>query len=180
MADIERCLAPCIDNVTNEYNAELDKAYDFLAGKNQHAVDRLLKKMKDCSEAKKYEEAAFIRDTVNIILNQLNKSSILAEPVNKANVIIKIRSSGLIDFILMLEGKVYIRDYPVIDEYNFETAVNDYFAGTIKNGDCLTSKDLERMKISLSWMVKNRTMLDIYYLKNYSSESELWKVISSG
>lgn len=179
LADIERCLAPCIDKVTDEYNSELQKSYDFLAGKNQHAVDRLLNKMKECSEAKKYEEAAFIRDTVNLILNQLNKSSILAEPVNKANVLIKIRSHEAIDFVLMLEGKVYIKDYPVNDNYDFDTAVYDYFSGTVKNGDGLTAKDLERMKISLSWMVKNRTNIDLHYLKDYSSETNLWETVSA-
>jgi len=179
LADIERCLAPCIDSVNDDYKSELQKAYDFLAGKNQHAVDRLLAKMKECSESKKYEEAAFIRDTVNLILNQLNKSSILAEPVNKANVLIKIRSGHSIDFVLMLEGKVYIKDYPVDDNYNFDTAVYDYFSGTIKNGDSLTEKDLERMKIALSWMVKNRTNIDLHYLKEYSSETKLWEIVST-
>ncbi len=179
LADIERCLAPCVDNVPAEYNDELIKAYDFLAGKNQHAVDRLLKKMKDFSEARKYEEAAYLRDTVNMILNQLNKSSILAEPVNKANVLIKIKTRELIDYILMVEGKVFIKDYPVDNEYDFDAAIEDYFGGTIKNGDNLTMQDLERMKISLSWMVKNRTIIELYYLKDYSSESDLWKNISS-
>ena len=78
----------------------------------------------------------------------------------------------------MLEGKVYIKDYPADDDYDFNTAVVDYFSGTVKNGEILTSKDLERMKISLSWLVKNRTMIDLYYLKDYSSESDLWESIA--
>jgi excinuclease UvrABC nuclease subunit len=179
LADIERCLAPCIFDVPEKYSEELNKAYEFLSGKNQHAIDRLLKKMKDFSEAKKYEEAAFLRDTVNMILNQLNKSSILAEPVNKANVLIKIKTRELIDYLLMIEGKVYIKNYPVDNEYNFKEAIEDYFSGTVKNEDHLTMQDLERMKISLSWMVKNRTMIELHYLKDYSSQTELWSNMSS-
>ncbi|MCB0749653.1 MAG: GIY-YIG nuclease family protein, partial [Ignavibacteriae bacterium] len=101
LLDIKRCLAPCIDEVNvKEYDDELQNVYEFLSGKNQNAVNRLLAKMKNLSERQKYEEAAEIRDTVNMLLNQLSRSSILAEPINKVNALIEIRDSEFTDYIL--------------------------------------------------------------------------------
>ena len=59
--------------------------------------------MKELSAKQKYEEAGQIRDVVNSILNQLNKSSILAEPINKANVLIEILGSRKNDYLMFCE-----------------------------------------------------------------------------
>ena len=45
------------------------------------------------------------------MLNQLNRSSILAEPINQANALIEIKDSLETDYVLFLEGKVFIKDY---------------------------------------------------------------------
>lgn len=175
LADIERCLAPCVDlSVLNSYKLELEKVYDYLSGKNQFAVDRLLRRMKQLSEQKKYEEAAIVRDTVDSLLNQLNKSSILAEPINKAKVLFEIHDSGETDFILLLEGKVYIKDYFVDTSYNFEDIIQGYFNHDINLIAGMQEKDLEKMKISLSWLVKNRAKVEIHYLKNFNTAGELF------
>lgn len=174
LADIERCLAPCIDDkIKNDYENELGKVYEFLSGYNQHAVDRLLTKMKTLAESKKYEEAAAIRDTVNMILNQLNRSSIMAEPVNSANVLVEINGYAKKDFILLLEGKVFIKDYLLNEKDYFETALEDYYAGSIQLFQSIDKRDLEKIKIAVAWMVKNRNIIQIYYLKNYESFEEL-------
>ncbi|MEN8194538.1 MAG: exonuclease domain-containing protein, partial [Bacteroidota bacterium] len=108
--DIKRCLAPCINESNKLYKNELLAAYDFLSGGNQNIVDKLLNKMKTLSDERKYEEAAEIRDIVNQILNQLNRASILAEPVNKANALVEIDSFDKKDHLLFLEGKVIIKN----------------------------------------------------------------------
>ncbi|MBU2492623.1 MAG: GIY-YIG nuclease family protein [Bacteroidetes bacterium] len=174
LADIERCIAPCInDNIKKEYNEELIKVYDFLSGNNQNAVDRLLNKMKTLAENKKYEEAAEIRDSVNLILSQLNRSSIIAEPINNANVLVEINDFINKDFILLLEGKVFIKDYLLNEKDYFETALEDYFQGSIHLFQNINSKDLEKIKIAVAWMVKNRNNIKIYYLKDYDSYEDL-------
>ena len=174
LADIERCTAPCIDDKTNkEYKTELEKVYDFLSGNNQHAVDRLLNKMKTFAEDKKYEEAAEIRDTVNMILNQLNRSSIMAEPVNSANILVEIKDFVNKDFLLFVEGKVFIKDYLLNEKDYFETVLEDYYAGSIQLFQNIDKHDLEKIKIALAWMVKNRHNIKIYYLRDYDSYEDL-------
>jgi len=174
LADIQRCIAPCINqNLINEYNEELGKVYEFLSGHNQYALDRLLSRMKQFAEKKKYEEAAEIRDTVNSILNSLNRLSILAEPINNANVMIEINQYNNKDYLLLLEGKVIIKNNLLDKTDQFEEALENYFAGTISLYRETNKKDLEHIKIALSWLIKNRGCVKFHYLKNYESKEEL-------
>ncbi len=173
--DIKRCLAPCINkDIKDDYKIELENVYEFLEGKNQKAVNRLLNKMKDLSERQKYEEAAEFRDTVNLILNQLSRSSILAEPINKANVLIEVKDSFSIDYILFLEGRVFIKNYYLKEQDFFDVALDDYFDNTFHLLAGMEQKDLEKIKISLSWLVKNRNKVKVHYLKDYESKLELF------
>jgi len=171
--DIERCLAPCINDIQDNYQNELDCVYSFLGGQNQVAVNRLLNKMKQFSENQKYEEAAEVRDTVQRILKQLDKSAILAEPINKANVLIEIKGYEKKDYILMLQGKVFIKNDPSQDKDYFDEALEDYFNGTVSLFEHLEERDLERTKIALSWLAKNRSKIEIFPLDKYSSVTEL-------
>src|SRR4030067_3103525 len=49
LADIDRCLAPCENKGTENYLSELEKVYEFMYGKNQFALNRMINKMKDYS-----------------------------------------------------------------------------------------------------------------------------------
>jgi DNA polymerase-3 subunit epsilon len=172
LADIERCFAPCIyKSIKEKYLDELMKVHNFLNGFNQSAVDRLLNKMKILSEHKKYEEAASTRDLINMVLKQLNKATILSEPINKANVLIEVSGVKENDYLLLLEGKMFIKNYD--NSNSFEEVLQNYFAGTIQLFKELTDKDLERLKIALSWLVKNKGKIKVHYLKNYGSIEEL-------
>ena len=178
--DIHRCTGPCIDSETikTDYTNELEKVYEFLYGKNQFALDRLLTKMKDFSSKQKYEKAAEIKELVDFILDQTHKSSILAEPVNRANVLIEINSRFENDYLLMLDGKFYIKNYIHDRKNTFEQALDDYFSDTINSDSNPTNEDLEKMKITLNWLVKNRNQVKTYYLKDYASKAELFESIS--
>jgi len=166
LADIERCYAPCVSDVYIQYRNELNKVNEFLSGYNQSAVDRLLWKMKELSDKKKYEEAAEVRDVINSIFKQLNKASILAEPINKTNALIEIQGAKANDYLLLLEGKPFIKNFFPDDKDQFDDALSSYFNGTIYLFKELSEKDLERLKIALNWLVKNKTRIKIHYLKN--------------
>jgi DNA polymerase III subunit epsilon len=178
--DIHRCTGPCVNTELNknEYLDELEKVYDFLYGKNQYALDRLLNKMKDFSAKQKYEQAAEIKELVDFILNQTQKSSILAEPVNRANVLFEINSRFENDYVLMLEGKFYIKKYLHDHKDTFEQALDDYYNQTIHPDSNPTEEDLEKMKITLNWLIKNRNYVRVFYLKEYPSKDDLYENIS--
>lgn len=178
--DIHRCTGPCLDFEKNKklYNEEMERVYDFLYGRNQFALDRLLNKMRDYSAKQKYEQAAEIKELVDFILDQTHKSSILAEPVNSANVLFEINAQFENDYILMLEGKFYIKKYLHDRKDSFEQALDDYYSGIIRSDHNPTDEDLEKMKITLNWLVKNRNKVRVFYLKDYESKAELYENIS--
>ena len=173
-------MAPCvIKNVKTDYDIELNNVYDFLSGKNQVALNRQVNKMKELSDKKKYEEAAQVRDLVNLILAQIHKSSIIAEPINSAKVLIIVNENGKKDSLLLLSGKLFIKDYMIEDYDLFNTAIEDYYNNTISLFHKVENKDLEKIKITLSWLIRNRNNVQIYYLKDYKSRNELFKSIST-
>jgi DNA polymerase-3 subunit epsilon len=178
--DIHRCTGPCIDDETNRksYKAELEKVYEFLYGKNQFALDRLLNKMKEFSAKEKYEQAAEIKELIDFILDQTHKSSILAEPVNCANILIEINSRFENDYVLMLEGKFYIKKYLHDHKDTFNQALDDYYNGVISTYSNPTDEDLEKMKITLNWLVKNRNQVKVFYLKDYLTKEDLFENVS--
>ena len=180
LSQLHRCMAPCvIKNVKTDYDIELNNVYDFLSGKNQVALNRLVNKMKELSDKKKYEEAAQVRDLVNLILAQIHKSSIIAEPINSAKVLIIVNENGKKDSLLLLSGKLFIKDYMIEDYDLFNTAIEDYYNNTISLFHKVENKDLEKIKITLSWLIRNRNNVQIYYLKNNKSRNELFKSIST-
>ncbi|PIQ08392.1 MAG: hypothetical protein COW71_12105 [Ignavibacteriales bacterium CG18_big_fil_WC_8_21_14_2_50_31_20] len=176
--DIKRCVAPCIFDNKDDYIKELESAYTFLSGENQDAVNKLLLKMRALSDEKEYEEAGEIRDIVNQILNQLNRSSILAEPINKTNALIEVISNQKHDFLLLIEGRVIIQNLPNESENLFKIYIEDYFNYNPKWNENATNKDLDRIKIALSWLVNNRNSFKIHYLKDFNSAEEIFAIIS--
>lgn len=176
--DIHRCTGACENDNYADYKNELEKVYDFLYGKNQFVLDRLLNKMKEYSAKQKYEHAAGIKELVDFILNQTHKSSILAEPVNNAKVLFEVISRIENDFVLMIESKIYIRNYLHDKDNKFDQALDEFYNNTINLKSNPTDEDFEKMKITLNWLIKNRNQVRIYYLKDYDSKEELFRNVS--
>ncbi len=175
LKDIERCTAPCLNRQSNivKYNEELDHIYDFLAGKNQIALNRLLNKMKLFSAQQKFEKAAEVKELLNLILAQVHKNSLIAEPINNAKVVFEINSDWGKDYLLLINGRLYIKKYFLDKKDRFDDAIEDYFNNTIQNESNPTAEDLEKIKITLNWLIKNRNKVRIFYLKDFNSAQEL-------
>ena len=179
LADIERCTAPCIPKNNEDYKEELEKAYELLCGINQTALNRLLNKMKEYSVLEKYEKAAEVKEVIDLILNQTHKSSLLAEPVNSANVLFEVSGQFDKDYILLISGKIYLKKKTFNKNSQFDDAIEDYYFKTINYNFVPTDEDLEKIKITLNWLIKNRNKVRTFYLINYASKDELYTNISS-
>ena len=81
--------------------------------------------------------------------------------------------------MLLLEGKYFIKKNSLKGRDSFEDALDDYYSHTIKVDINPTEEDLEKMKISLNWLTKNRNKVRIFYLKDFSSKEELFNAVSS-
>lgn len=181
LKDIERCTAPCLNIKDNRlrYKEELEHVYEFLGGKNQTALNRLLNKMKFYASQQKYEKAAEVKETLDLILAQVHKNSLLSEPINSAKVVFEINSTWGKDFLLMIDGKIFIKKYFLDKKDYFDEALDEYFESTIHSTLLPDDEDLEKMKISLNWLIKNRSNVRIFYLKNYRSKQELNKAMAA-
>jgi excinuclease UvrABC nuclease subunit len=179
LADIERCTAPCIKKDDPDYFDELERVYEFLSGENQSALNRMLNKMKDYAANEKFEKAAETKFVIDLLLSQTHKSSLLAEPVNKANVLFEVTEGINHDYVLLLEGKYFIKKNSASGTDSFEDALDDYYSHTIKVDINPTEEDLEKMKISLNWLAKNRNKVRIFYLKDFVSKEDLFNAMNS-
>ena len=178
LAEIERCTAPCVNKEKEFYLEELNKVYEFLFGKNQFALNRLINKMKYYSSLQKFEKAAETKELIDMILAQTHKQSLLSEPVNSAKVLFEITEGFTRDYVLMLSGKIFVKKGSLKEKDNFEESLDDYFTNTIKLNNLPNNEDLEKMKITLNWLVKNRNKVRIFYLKNYINKQDLYSFIS--
>ncbi|MCL6494352.1 MAG: GIY-YIG nuclease family protein, partial [Ignavibacterium sp.] len=156
--DIQRCTAPCIGLEFNieKHSQELEEVYRFLNGENQNAMNRLLNKMKYYSSQQMYEKAAETKHLIDFLLEEIHKSSLLSEPINKAKVLIEIISPMGNDYLILFNGKVFIKGYLYDNKNKFEEIIDDFYARTIFNDDLPTEEDLEKLKIVLQWLIKNR------------------------
>ena len=179
LTEIDRCTAPCVPGNSSEYEKELARVYEFLFGKNQTALNRLLNKMKEYSDKEKYEKAAEVKEVVDMILAQTHKSSLLAEPVNNANVLFEVSGSFDKDYILLLEGKIFVRDFKLSNTISFDDAIDNYYENVILTDYMPTEEDLEKLKISLNWLIKNRNSVRMFYLKEYTGKDDLLLNMSS-
>lgn len=180
LADIERCTEPCTKKNDPEYRKELENVYKFLSGGNQSALDRMLNKMKDYAANEKFEKAAETKQVIDLLLSQTHKSSLLSEPINEANVLFDITEGMNKDYILLLEGSFFVKENFAPKKDNFEDALEDYYSQTIRTDINPTEEDLEKIKISLNWITKNRNKVRIYYLKDFNSQDELFSALSGG
>ena len=127
----------------------------------------------------KYEKAAEVKEVIDLILNQTHKTSLLSEPVNSANVLFEVSGQFDKDYILLISGKIYLRKINSKNITHFDDAVDDFYNGTINYDFIPTDEDLEKIKITLNWLIKNRNSLRTFYLNNYSGKAELYSNISS-
>lgn len=178
--DIYRCTAPCLglDYNVQKHNDELNEVYKFLYGENQNAINRLLNRMKHYSSQQQYEKAAEIKHLIDFILNEISKSTLLSEPINSAKVLIEILTGYENDYLLLIDGKVFIKGYIYDDKNLFEQAIDDYFSGAINIVKLPTDEDLEKLKVTLNWLIKNRNKVKVYYLKNFTNKDELFKSLN--
>jgi DNA polymerase-3 subunit epsilon len=179
LADIDRCTAPCVKNDDPNYFDELEKVCEFLSGGNQSALNRMLNKMKDYAANEKFEKAAETKYVIDLILSQTHKSSLLSEPINRANVLFEISEGLNKDYILLLESKYFIKKESASGRDSFENALDDFYSHTSRIDTNPTEEDLEKMKISLNWLTKNRNKVRIFYLKEFNSKEELLSAISA-
>lgn len=177
LIDLGRCLAPCINDVSDEYLLEINKVYSLLEGKNEQLISGLTFKMKSLSDQLKFEEALEIKNLIERFLKQIKRTSLIKTPINKSEVLLKIRGYQNNDLILINKGKVIIKNYDVSNQ-KFKEETDFYYNGVIELFNERSEKEIERLRIILGWLAKNRKSVSVYYLSDYKNSEELFSAIN--
>ncbi|MFH1830065.1 MAG: excinuclease ABC subunit UvrC [Pseudomonadota bacterium] len=76
--DIGRCTAPCVGKVSDQsYVLQVDEAKMFLSGRSRELANLLKEKMKDASSSQKYEDAARLRDAVDMLEGVMEQQAVV-------------------------------------------------------------------------------------------------------
>jgi len=176
LMEINRCLGPCINqNLVNEYQQELEFVKSFLTGDNLIILNRLIEKMKEYSTREKFEDAAKVRDSIQMIINNIGRIKVLKEPINtiNANIIIYDKQKpleliGLKNWIL-----IFIKKFE--DESDFLLNVSEeYFSQT--NIEFDLAINIEKIKIIANFLVSKKAKYKILYTSNLDKETLVEKL----
>jgi excinuclease ABC subunit C len=108
--DIGRCTAPCVKLVTKEeYEGQVEEAEMFLSGRKKELVERLEGRMREASSAMRYEDAATIRDAIELLNDAIAKQDVVRHGGGDIDVVGMARRAGLISIcILEVRGGLLI------------------------------------------------------------------------
>lgn len=75
---IGRCTAPCVDLIDQKsYGNDVKSALDFLKGKEKKVVSQLTKQMKTSANEERFEAAARLRDSIDVLERILEKQTVI-------------------------------------------------------------------------------------------------------
>jgi excinuclease ABC subunit C len=85
---IDKCSAPCVGRVdADEHRHIVEDFCDFLAGRTDHLVRQLERKMADASEQLEFERAARLRDDIGALRRAMEKQAVVLGDGTDADVV---------------------------------------------------------------------------------------------
>lgn len=114
---IGKCSAPCINKVSKaEYNSAVKYALQILQGKTKDLENELTQKMLQLSEELKFEEAAEIRNQINLLREYLNSQKTVTSEFKDRDVIgyYEIDNVACSLIFIIREGKIIGKKHYII------------------------------------------------------------------
>jgi excinuclease ABC subunit C len=165
--DIKLCSGPCIGAIKQaEYRQAIDDLCNFLEGKTEPIVQRLMQEMQAASDDLHYEKAAAIRDRINSIERVVEKQKVISSTEKDSDVIAMARSDGeaCVQIFFIRSGKLIGREYFILEgtEEAADSEVVTQFvkqfyaeAATIPN-EVLLPNEVEEAQIIKQWLESSR------------------------
>lgn len=131
---IGRCMAPCIEKITEEkYMEMIEEILDFLSGKSNLLVETLREKMKKASAQLAFEEAAQIRDRIVNLEAVLERQKIVSSVTADQDILAVAKEDALACIFLFFVrgGKVVGKESFFFDKVG-DTAEEEILSSFIK------------------------------------------------
>lgn len=133
---IERCSAPCTGFITKEeYQAKVLDAINFLKGKSQQILKKLIKEMDEASKNLEYEKAAKLRDAVQSLRIVQEQQAIYSANGDADVVVINVRERfALVEWVGIRNGQVISNQqiFPKMPQYTFDLDHNELWQEVFK------------------------------------------------
>ncbi|MGD9529574.1 MAG: excinuclease ABC subunit UvrC [Pseudonocardia sp.] len=85
---IDKCSAPCVGRVTaDEHRAIVEDFCDFLAGRTDHLIRQLDRRMAEASETLEFEKAARLRDDIGALRRAMERQAVVLGDGTDADVV---------------------------------------------------------------------------------------------
>lgn len=130
---IGRCSAPCVNLIsTDDYQADVDRAVQFLDGRANEVMRDIEQRMLQASEALEFEKAAVLRDQVGALAKVLQQQSM--EKVGNDDVdAIAVASAGgrVCVNLAMIRGGRHLGDKPFFPTHTLDDSPADVLAAFV-------------------------------------------------
>lgn len=164
---IGQCCAPCQGNISKEdYAARIDKAIDFLNGKQQPILKELKEKMQQASENMDFEEAIKYRDLIESI-KKVSETQKMSDNVGEDKDIIALAIDGnetVVQVFFLRNGKLIGREHFYMTQVEEPTAdniltcfVKQFYAGTpFIPREIMLQEAIEDMELVERWLTSRK------------------------
>jgi len=121
--NLHLCLGPCAEKVSREkYSETVNQAKSFLSGDKKQLVTMLKKDMYRAAEETNFEEAAYLRDQIKLLTNDLDVQKVPSSNFDDKDIIGIFESGGNFELIVL-----FSRFGSIIDKSEF--SINGVYSG---------------------------------------------------
>lgn len=163
-ADIGKCSAPCEGNIESDvYAEEIDRVRGFLAGSVAAITEQLQSEMLDASAELAFEEAARLRDLLNVIEMRMLKGGNIAARIfeDDAVVLHSDPEAGIRDVLIIRSGRfaASLKDYASDSPISFaklEKLLDQVFDPGMSSDPQALQSGANQIRVLLQWLYANR------------------------
>lgn len=127
---IEKCLAPCVGKVSREtYNSDIEEIKQILRGHTSELCHTLYDQMMAKAAEMKFEDAARIKDRMELIKGYREKSNIVPSTISNVDVFAydEEETSAVVSYFHIVQGAV-VQSYTIEYKKNIEEEKEDILA----------------------------------------------------
>ncbi|MCP4756253.1 MAG: excinuclease ABC subunit UvrC [Proteobacteria bacterium] len=161
---LKRCLAPCAGFISPEkYDGIVQHVLHILRGNYEELIDSLKKEMDERAEELQFEEAAALRDQIDVIRQTLQKQRIVSTRKIDRDVFALVRSGGFAGIqVLFIRNGILLSDdfflFKRADLYDDREIIRSILSRLYVSGDKLLPRE-----IFLPFPYDEATMLEDYF-----------------
>jgi excinuclease ABC subunit C len=164
---IGQCNAPCQGNVDkDEYRANVEKAIDFLNGKQQPILKELRDKMQEASDNMEFEEAIKYRDLIENI-KKVAETQKMSDNIGEDKDIIALAIDGndtVVQVFFLRNGKLIGREHFYMSQIEvpkpesiLSSFVKQFYAGTpFIPREIVLQCEIEDMELVEKWLTEKK------------------------